>query len=178
MIHVISGLPAHLLLVHAVAVFVPVAALLIVLSAAWPAARRKLGIITPIVALLTLVMVPITTSAGRWLLDRLSFRESNALVMIHANLGNDLLPWVIGMFAGALLVWGLPWLANRGTVSQLTGNSLIGAGIGLLAVAVSVVAVVQLVRIGEAGSRAVWSGTQICTDPVAPGGQCTSTLGQ
>ncbi|MGI8414741.1 MAG: hypothetical protein ACR2P2_00735 [Nakamurella sp.] len=178
MIHLISGLPAHLLLVHAVVVFVPVAALLIVLSAAWPAARRKLGIITPIIALITLVMVPITTSAGHWLLDRLSFRESNALVMIHANLGDDLLAWVIGMFAGALLVWGLPWLAKRDKASQLTGNTWIGAGIGLLAVAASVVAVVQVVRISEAGSRAVWSGTQICTDPVAPGGQCTSTLGQ
>ncbi|MDQ6657604.1 MAG: hypothetical protein M3Z00_05155, partial [Actinomycetota bacterium] len=125
MIHVINGLPAHLLLVHAVVVFVPVAALLIVLSAAWPAARRKLGIVTPIIAMMTLVMVPITTSAGRWLLDRLSFRESNALVMIHANLGGDLLPWVIGMCAGAVLVWGLPRLAGRGTAGRLTGNTFV-----------------------------------------------------
>jgi hypothetical protein len=38
----IGGLPAHILLVHAVVVLVPLAALLVVLVTAWPAARARL----------------------------------------------------------------------------------------------------------------------------------------
>ena len=50
-----NGLPLHILIVHAVVVGIPLAALLTVLSAVWPAARRRLGIVTPIVALFALV---------------------------------------------------------------------------------------------------------------------------
>ena len=50
-----QGLPTHILLVHAVIVLVPIAALLTVLSAVWPAARRRLGIITPLVGLVALI---------------------------------------------------------------------------------------------------------------------------
>ena len=46
-----QGSALHVLLVHAVIVLIPLAALLTVLSAVWPAARRRLGIITPLAAL-------------------------------------------------------------------------------------------------------------------------------
>ena len=67
----INGLPAHVLLVHLVVVFVPIAALMLIASVAWPAARRRLGVGTPLVALIPLVVVPVTTHAGEWLKDRL-----------------------------------------------------------------------------------------------------------
>lgn len=38
----LNGLPAHILFVHAV-VLIPLAALLLVVSAVWPTARRKVG---------------------------------------------------------------------------------------------------------------------------------------
>lgn len=50
-----NGLPAHILLIHLVVLGIPVAALLTVLSAVWPAARRRLGVATPIIALLALI---------------------------------------------------------------------------------------------------------------------------
>ena len=37
----VNGLPAHVLLVHAVVVLVPLTSLLLVLVAVWPAARRR-----------------------------------------------------------------------------------------------------------------------------------------
>ncbi len=37
----VGGLPAHILLVHAVVVLVPLSALLIVLVTTWPAARAR-----------------------------------------------------------------------------------------------------------------------------------------
>ncbi|WP_233625292.1 hypothetical protein [Actinoplanes sp. ATCC 53533] len=39
----VNGLPAHILLVHAIVVLLPLAALLLVLTAVWPAARRRLA---------------------------------------------------------------------------------------------------------------------------------------
>jgi hypothetical protein len=60
----IHGLPAHVLLVHAVVVLIPLSALLVVLSAAWPAARRRIGVASPLLALVNLALVPVTTHAG------------------------------------------------------------------------------------------------------------------
>src|SRR5690606_3120134 len=68
--YVINGLPLHVLLVHLVVIVVPLAALCLLLSAFWPAARRRLGIVTPLVALVGLVAVPFTTAAGEWLQAR------------------------------------------------------------------------------------------------------------
>lgn len=181
MINSVSGLPAHILLVHAVVVIVPLAALLTVLSAVWPAANRRLGIITPIVALVALVLVPITTQAGEWLEARLSYRESNPLIRTHTDLGPQLLPWAIGLFLVAVLVWLVPWLAVRREDGSGKGGDLVRATwlrwvLAVPAVALGVVAVFMVIRIGESGSEAVWTGT-VCADPVAVGGQCTSTLG-
>ena len=60
----IAGLPLHPLLVHAVVVLTPLTALALVLGSVWPAARRRLGIVTPLAALLLIVLVPITVAAG------------------------------------------------------------------------------------------------------------------
>ena len=59
-----NGLPVHVLLVHLVVIIVPLAALCLLLSAFWPAARRRLGFVTPLVALVALIAVPFTTAAG------------------------------------------------------------------------------------------------------------------
>lgn len=105
----INGLPAHILLVHLVIVFVPVAALMLAASALWPAARAKLGFLTPAVALVALVFVPITTHAGHWLQDHLRGNEGhlNPLILRHAQLGEELLPWTVGLFVMAVAVWVL-----------------------------------------------------------------------
>src|SRR6266496_3871761 len=63
----VNGLPAHILLVHAIVVLLPLTALLLVLSALWPAARRKVAGPNAILSVLVVVLVPITTEAGEWL---------------------------------------------------------------------------------------------------------------
>ena len=68
----INGLPAHVLLIHFVVIVVPLAALCALLAVAWPAARRRLGIVTPLIALAALVSVPLTTEAGEWLEERVA----------------------------------------------------------------------------------------------------------
>lgn len=61
---VVNGLPAHILLVHLIVVLVPLTALLAVLSAVWPAARRRFAWLVLALAALVAVMTPVTTEAG------------------------------------------------------------------------------------------------------------------
>ena len=146
----IQGLPAHILLVHLVLAAVPIAALVLLAAALWPAAGRRLGIITPIIALGALLTVPVTTHAGEWLEARVAITP---LIRKHIALGKEVLPWMVGLFVIAVLVW----LWER-TQSAALHGTLGRVVVGVLAVAISVGAVQQVVRTGEAGSRAVWSG--------------------
>lgn len=146
----IQGLPAHILLVHLVLAAVPIAAIVLVVAALWPAAARRLGIITPIIALGALLTVPVTTHAGEWLEARVTITP---LIRKHVALGKEVLPWMIGLFVIALLVW--LWSRTESVVLHGTLGRVV---VGVLAVAISVGAVQQVVRTGEAGSRAVWTG--------------------
>ena len=166
MVEVINGLPAHVLLVHAVVIFIPVAALLTVLSALWPAARRRLGIVTPIVALIALILVPVTTNAGSWLQSRL---PNAPLIAAHAELGDTMLWFVIGLFVAALLAWGVPMLLTRN--SRQAPPPWVGVVVAVVAVALAGASVVQVFRVGESGSKAVWTGS-FCPEPVNADGSC------
>lgn len=161
----INGLPAHILIVHLVVVGVPLAALLTVLSAVWPAARRRLGIITPIVALVALISVPLAMNAGEWLRDRVFATD---LIRAHTHLGEDLLPWAVGLFVAAMLPWVLPRLARRFDREKTWLAPTAWIGMGVLAVGFAVVAVIQVVRIGDSGSKAAWTG-QVCAQPYVNG---------
>ncbi|MDF2442248.1 MAG: hypothetical protein JWR01_451 [Subtercola sp.] len=97
-----NGLPLHILLVHVVVIVLPAAALLTVLGAVWPAFRRKLGVLTPIVALVGLISVPLATNAGEWLEARVN---STPLIQAHVALGDTLLPWAVGQFVLATAIW-------------------------------------------------------------------------
>lgn len=176
----INGLPAHVLLVHAVVVLIPLAALLLLASAWWPAARRKLGLLTPLVALIALVLVPVTTHAGEWLRDRV---PATPLIKRHAELGDTLLPWALAMFVVSVLVWYVHarsslrergWRLGpdrdrpAGSATGTTQTATLTAAparvnvLTLVAAVLSTVlaigSVVQVVRIGESGSKAVWQG--------------------
>src|SRR5664279_953567 len=107
MLNQVNGLPAHILLVHAVVVLVPITALLVVLSATWPAARRRLGLVTPGMALVTFLSIPLTTQAGEWLQHRV---PDTAAVRTHASMGDGVVPFGFGLLALAIGGW---WWARR-----------------------------------------------------------------
>lgn len=151
--YVINGLPVHVLLVHLVVIVVPLTALCLLLSAFWPAVRRRLGIATPLLALVGLMAVPFTTAAGEWLQDRVG---ATPLVERHASLGPLLLPWVIAVFVTAAAIWlwyrvdpPLPRALRTATVVVLD----------VAAVVTAVGSVVLVVIIGESGAAAVWTGS-------------------
>ena len=98
----VFGLPTHAIVVHATVVFLPLASLAVLLHACWPAARRRLGGGTPLLAGIALVLVPMATQSGENL-EQVVGRSP--LVERHAELADGLLPWAIGLFVVALGLW-------------------------------------------------------------------------
>jgi len=152
----VGGLPLHPLIVHVTVVLVPLTALAIILGTLWPAARRRLGIVTPLAALVLVILVPITVAAGQALEKVVGERPG---VLEHASLGGMLLPWVIAMFVASAAQWAwYRWGVTRATPEHARRTTAISIAIGVVAVIAAVGAVVMVVLIGESGARAVWGG--------------------
>ncbi|OLZ68923.1 hypothetical protein AV521_19235 [Streptomyces sp. IMTB 2501] len=153
----INGLPAHVLLVHVVVVLIPLTALALVAAALWPRAARRLGMLLPVLAFVALASVPLTTNAGEWLERHV---EEDALVRRHTELGDGLLPWALGLFVLAAVVW---WAGRRTPAEPGQGGSgmrwsalPVRIIVGVLSLTVAVGAVVDVYRIGDSGAKAAW----------------------
>jgi VanZ family protein len=145
---VINGLPAHILFVHLIVVLAPLTAVLAVVSAVWPAARRRLVWLVLALALVVMVTTPLTTEAGEWLEHKVG--ESPA-VEIHAELGDTMLYFAIALLVAAALLVFLHVRESRATV-----NTVVAVAIAAVVVLASVATTVQVYRIGDSGSRATW----------------------
>ena len=155
------GLPLHPLVVHATEVIVPVAALMVILTAAWPRFRRWAGYLTLGVTLVALALVPISKESGEALEERVG---ENGLIETHAELADGLLPWVIGLavVAAALLWWNIRETRARASASPSEGKAERGpAWIPVALLVLALVAAggttVEAVLIGHSGATAVWS---------------------
>jgi VanZ family protein len=145
---VINGLPAHILLVHLIVVLAPLTAVLAIVSAVWPAARRRLVWLVLALALVVMVTTPLTTEAGEWLEHKVG--ESPA-VEAHAELGDTMLYFAITLLVAAALLVFLHVRESRGTV-----NTVVAMAIAAVVVLASMATTVQVYRIGDSGSRAAW----------------------
>lgn len=161
----ISGLPLHVLVVHAVVVLVPLAALGTAAIALWPAARRRYGWLVVGVTAVATAAIPVATSSGEDLRSRLA---DSSLIAAHAELADQLLVFVICLLvvsAGFMTTHQLLSRREAGTgpgtalapVRSLTVVRVVAA---VLTVVFAAIALVQVVRIGESGARAAWSDTQ------------------
>jgi hypothetical protein len=153
-----AGLPLHILLVHVMVVGGPLAALAVLLHAFWPAARRRLGVVTPLATGVILLLTPITAQAGEYLQ---SVVGTTPAVATHVERGLTLLPWSIALFAVGLAEW-VWWrfALGPGFVTRLTSTVRWG-GTAVLWVAAAVAGVgflVDIILIGDSGARAVWGG--------------------
>ena len=157
----LNGLPVHVLIVHAVVIVVPLAALCALLTAFWPAARRRLGIVTPLIALAALVLVPLAVQAGEWLQSRLV--NVTPLLGAHTALGETMLPWVIALFLAATLQWfWYRYVAAEGArfasaLPSSAGRLVATVVLDVIVVVSALGSVVVVALIGESGSRAVWT---------------------
>lgn len=149
---VFGELPLHPLLVHLTVILIPAAALVLVLAAVWPAARKRLGLLPPLLALLAVIMVPITTSAGTWLSERVA---RTPLIDRHQMLGNTMLPWAIALLVVAVAVWA--WYRFTAKTTERM-RRIVPILLAAAAVVVAAGAVWTIVQIGESGAAAVWTG--------------------
>lgn len=152
----VAGLPLHPLIVHAVVVLTPLTVLALLVGTFWPAARRRLGIVTPLGALVVLVLVPITVTAGQTLAEVIGPVPA---VERHEQLGLMLLPWAIGLFVIAAAQWAwFRWGDARVRERSVTGARVVVIALAVASVVIGVSTVVMIVLIGDSGARAVWGG--------------------
>ncbi|WP_412538765.1 DUF2231 domain-containing protein [Longispora sp. K20-0274] len=168
----LNGLPAHVLLVHVIVVLLPLAALLLAVTAWWPVARRRLAGPNALLALAVLGLVPVTTDAGEWLEHRVGPSE---LVRAHAELGDTAIWAAVPVAVLALIVWWRqreaafsmvppgPAEAQDGTVRPrrtvlAPGSAAVGVVIAVLSVMAAAGAVYDVYRIGDSGAQASWQG--------------------
>ncbi|GAQ60437.1 DUF2231 domain-containing protein [Streptomyces scabiei] len=153
----INGIPAHVLFVHIVVILVPLTALALILCAGFPSVMRRFGLALPALALVSLISVPLTSHAGEWLERHV---DSDPLVRRHAELGDELLPWVLGLFLVSSAVWWFHRRATRQTSGAEGSGRPVGTPLRITAAALSLVigvgAGVQVYRIGDSGAKAAW----------------------
>ncbi len=150
----VNGLPAHVLLVHAVVVLVPLAAVMGVLGLAWPAARRRMGVMAPVIGLLGLLAIPLATNAGEWLQEHVS---DTALVRRHAEMGDQLLPFAGLLFVLAAVLWVLDEAEERDwRLPSIASARWLRPAAGAVLVLAAVGSVWQVYRIGDSGAKAAW----------------------
>ncbi|MGB3304291.1 DUF2231 domain-containing protein [Gordonia sp. (in: high G+C Gram-positive bacteria)] len=150
----INGLPAHPLLVHFVVVAVPVAALVAIAIAAWPRARQALGAFPSLLALVTLIAVPITTSAGESLEKTL---PETPQLQRHAELGDELILAVGPLFGLVALLYllQLPAVTARLPLSE-SALKWLDVTVRVATVAAAIAALIMVVLAGDSGAKSVW----------------------
>jgi len=154
-----AGLPLHILLVHVMVVGGPLAALAVLLHAFWPAARRRLGIVTPIAGLAILILTPITVEAGEYLQSRIG--STTPELAEHVIRGQGLLPWSIALFVIGLAEWAWFRFAVGGALAARLTATLRWGGTALIWIFAAIIGVgfiLEIVLIGDSGARAVWGG--------------------
>ncbi|HET9875066.1 MAG TPA: hypothetical protein VFQ37_04800 [Mycobacterium sp.] len=147
------GLPAHILLNHSVVVLGPLTAILLILCALWPAARRRLIWLVLALAVITLVVTPLTIKAGEWLGDRIAGTPyETPAADAHMGLGETAIYFSVALAIAAALLAGLHVLLERDRAVQPVLPWLVAA----VVIAASAAMLFQVYRIGESGARAVW----------------------
>lgn len=149
-----AGLPLHPLLVHGVVVLLPLAALMLIVGSVWPAARRRLGILTPIVAIVGGGFALLAKEAGEALERQV---PETALVEAHTEMGDGPVIWAFFLIVVAVAQWAWFWWRARRADRPIGGARIITTVIAVVAVAVAIGTTVDLVLVGDSGARAVWS---------------------
>lgn len=155
MLDLVNGLPVHPLVVHAVVVLVPLSIVGVVALALRPAWRPTYGVLVAGVAALATVLIPVATSSGEALEERVGDPG------VHAELGEQLIWFQLPVLVVALV---LAWLGRRERRDGAAVSSAVRIGVVVVALVASLACAVQVYRVGDSGARAVW-GDQVSSAP-------------
>ena len=149
--NVVNGLPVHVLLVHFMVVLVPLTTLLEIACGLWPAARRgQLMWLTLILAMMIMVLTPITTNVGGWLYDLR--RDPDPILREHAERGGTMVYFSLALLAVAIALVALRFAERRADHARRITNMIVA----VVVLAVGVSSIIQIYRIGDAGAQSVW----------------------
>ena len=177
----VDGLPAHPLLVDAVAVLLPLAALCAVGLAVHRRLRRRFG--WPVLALtgVAVLAVPFAEATGRQLVGHV---PPSAALTRHEQLSGQLLPYALGFGVAVVFLIVAGKLADRERAASIRAeHERVGAhGLvagdderpaarrvpttwrrisvlaSVLVVVLAALTTIDVVRIGTTGAQAVWQG--------------------
>ncbi|ETW24523.1 DUF2231 domain-containing protein [Mycobacterium gastri] len=145
----VGGLPAHILLNHLVVVLGPLTAILAIICALSPAARQRLVWLTLVLAVITLIVTPLTADSGEWLAGKLG---QSPAIDSHANLGQTLSYFAAALAAAVVALAVVHLHRARGRAVKPVVHLLVT----LLVVTAAAATLVQTYRVGDSGARAAW----------------------
>ena len=157
----VNGLPAHILLNHFTVVLGPLTAVLAIICALWPAARQRLIWLVLLLALITLVLTPVTAGAGEWLGSRVG--TTSPVLANHEQLGETLVYIVAAQLAAIALLAAVHVRQARGSTVKFAMHALVG----VLVIAAAAATLVQTYRIGDSGARAAWGNVASATGVIS-----------
>ena len=159
MFDLVNGLPVHPLVVHAVVVLLPLAVLGTIAIAAKPTWRATYGWLVVGIAAVATVLVPVATSSGEALEERVGDPGE------HAELGDQLIWFAIALLLFSFLMVYLD--RRRAAGKPAIGPSALPTVVTVLAVVAALATTVQVYRVGDSGARAAW-GDQVGSSSSAP----------
>jgi hypothetical protein len=170
----IGGSPTHVLIVHAVAVLLPLSILAALLLVVVPATRRAFAMVTVGVAFAGCAAVPLAFLSGKALRGRV---PASRLIDHHVALAHQLLP-VAAVFGLSLAAFVLVDLLRRnrlGDVNRVEAAALVRLpsvrdysrrhrllalhrATATLLVVAAIATGVAVIRAGDSGAKAAWQG--------------------
>ena len=159
---VIDGIPLHPLVVHAVVVLLPLAALGSVVIAVRRSWRRSFGIPVLLMALVGVAAVPLATTTGSEL--RAALGVNNQLLDVHEQRASWLLPFALTflvLVAAAVLTELAAVRAEVGAhAAEPAGPTRrrVTTGLSVLAALAGLAVTAVVGWVGHAGSVVVWQG--------------------
>mgnify|MGYP007039429916 CR=1 FL=1 len=157
----IAGLPAHPLLVHAVVVLIPLAALGTLAIAVWPAWRRPYGPLVAIAAVGASLFATAAKLAGDQLFATLSATNSVGPGIDQHQVWGQYTMFATYPFAVLVLIAAILARRGRTPAHSASGGPAVATGAAVttatwLAALAGIATTVLVVLTGDSGARAVW----------------------
>lgn len=138
-----------MLFVHFIVVLAPLTAILAILCAVWPAARRRLVWLVLVLAGVVAVLTPVTTEAGEYLEHQV---ERTPVLHTHAELGDTMIFFAGGLLIAAVLLAVVHLRTSRGK----SVSTVLNVVVAVVVLAAGIGTIVQTYRIGDSGAKSAW----------------------
>lgn len=145
----VGGLPVHPLVVHSVAVLVPLAALGLVVAVVNKSFRTRFGGALLIILAVSVPLAFIAKESGEALSDRIGITEQ------HEELGENFPVWVIALFVIAAAWYFVARRDGRVLLRRILGGAVLFTAIQIT---------IMTFLVGHSGAEATWGNI---TSPVA-----------